>query len=264
MKKALIVAKNVLVWVVVAIAVLMMIFTVVSVNTFDRDDRTIFGYRIMVVQTDSMSKTHFDAGDVIFSKEVDARTLKAGDVITFISQDPEKFGETVTHMIREVTKDENGRLAFRTYGTTTGADDATLVTASYVRGKYTGKVANLGEFFVFVKSTPGYIICILVPFLLLILGEGIRCIGLFRRMKKEQNAEIDAERAKIAEERAESQKMMAELLELKKQLAAQEAVKVEAEPVAATETTAEEPAAEEPAAEESAADEPVETEAPQA
>ncbi len=243
MKKALNVVKNVLVWIVVVFAALMMIFTLVSVNTFDRDDRTIFGYRFMIVQTDSMSKTDFDAGDVIISKEVDTRTLKAGDIITFISQDATNFGETVTHKIREVTKDEDGKLAFITYGTTTDTNDATPVTHNYVRGKYVAKLPKLGHFFTFLKSTPGYIVCILVPFLIIILSEGIRCIGLFRRYKKEQNAEIDAERAKIAEERAESQKMMAELLELKKQLAEREVVKAEPAP----ETTAEEPAPEEEA-----------------
>ena len=45
MKKALNIVKNILVWLVVVFAVLMMVFTVVSVNTFDRSDRSLFGYR---------------------------------------------------------------------------------------------------------------------------------------------------------------------------------------------------------------------------
>ena len=74
----------------------------------------------------------------------------------------------------------------------------------------------------FLKTTPGYIVCILIPFLLLILIQGIHCIRLFRRYKLEQMAEMKEERAKIEEERAESQKMMAELLALKAQLAGQQ------------------------------------------
>ena len=74
----------------------------------------------------------------------------------------------------------------------------------------------------FLKTTPGYIVCILIPFLLLILIQGINCIRLFRRYKLEQMAEMKEERAKIEEERAESQKMMAELLALKAQLAGQQ------------------------------------------
>ena len=43
MKKALNIVKNILVWLVVALAVFMMIFTVFSVSSFDKTDRDIFG-----------------------------------------------------------------------------------------------------------------------------------------------------------------------------------------------------------------------------
>ena len=74
----------------------------------------------------------------------------------------------------------------------------------------------------FLKTTPGYILCIHLPFLLLILSQGLNCIRLFRQYKKEQMDEMKAEREKIEQERAESQRMMAELLELKARLAKQD------------------------------------------
>ena len=81
-------------------------------------------------------------------------------------------------------------------------------------------VSKVGTFFQFLKSTPGYIVCILVPFLLLILLEGIRCIRLFRKYKAEQQAELQAEaRDKIEADRAETQRMMQELLAMKAQMA---------------------------------------------
>ena len=92
----------------------------------------------------------------------------------------------------------------------------------YVLDKYETNIPKVGRFFMFLKTTPGYIVCILIPFLLLILLQRINCIGLFRRYKLEQMAEMKEERAKIEEERAESQKMMAELLALKAQLAGQQ------------------------------------------
>ena len=49
MKKAWKVISTVLVWLVVAVAVFMMVFTIVSVNTFDRNDRDIFGLRCYIV-----------------------------------------------------------------------------------------------------------------------------------------------------------------------------------------------------------------------
>lgn len=219
MKKALQITKTVLVWLVVAFAVGMMIFTLISVNTFDKTDRNIFGFKFFIVTSDSMSATDFDAGDIAISKNVDPKTLKEGDIITYLSQDPDSFGEIITHKIRRLTTDATGRSGFITYGTTTDTDDKTVVTHEYVVGQYIGRIPKVGSFFQFLKTTPGYIICILVPFLLLILSQGLNCVRLFRQYKKEQMEEMKAERAKIEEERAESQRMMAELMELKAQLA---------------------------------------------
>lgn len=229
MKKVLHITKNILVWLVVALAVGMMIFTVVSVNTFDRNDRSLFGYKAFIVKSDSMSKTDFNAGDLIFTKEVDPATLKAGDIISYQSTNTESYGEVVTHKIRELTTDAEGNPGFVTYGTTTDTNDENVVTYSFVLGKYQTKLPGVGKFFQFFKTTPGYIVCIFFPFLLLILVQGFNSIRLFRQYKKEQLAEIEAqreqERAELAEERrrleaqqAESQQMMAELLKLKKEL----------------------------------------------
>lgn len=218
MKKAFNIAKTFFVWLVVALAVFMMIFTIVSVTTFDRADRNLFGYKTFIVLSDSMSKTDFNAGDIVFVKGVDASTLKEGDIISYTSQNIHNFGETVTHKIRRLTSDAEGNPGFVTYGTTTDTDDETVVTYPYVLGKYTGHLPKVGAFFQFLKTTPGYIVCILTPFLLLILLQGLNCIKLFRRYKQEQLDEMQAEREKIEAERLQSQKMMQELLALKQQL----------------------------------------------
>ena len=236
MKKALQITKTVLVWLVVAVAIGMMIFTLISVSTFDKTERNLFGFKFFIVTSDSMSATDFDAGDIAISKEVDIKTIKEGDIITFVSQNSQNYGETVTHKIREVTTDTDGNIAFVTYGTTTDTNDEALATI--IVGKYVGRIPNLGSFFLFLKTTPGYILCILLPFLLLILSQGLNCIRLFRQYKKEQIDEMNAERAKIEEERAESQRMMAELLELKAQLAKNDGEKTSpADPVSEDSTT---------------------------
>ena len=217
--KALKIIRSIFVWLMVALAVFMMIFTIVSVSTFDRADRNLFGYKAFIVLSDSMSKTDFNAGDLVLVKAVDPSTLKEGDIIAYTSQNTSNYGETVTHKIRKLTTDANGAPGFVTYGTTTDTDDETVVTYPYVLGKYQGRIPKVGTFFQFLKSTPGYIVCILVPFLLLILLEGIRCIRLFRKYKAEQQAELQAERDKIEADRAETQRMMQELLAMKAQMA---------------------------------------------
>lgn len=218
--KALKVIRSIFVWLVVAIAVCMMIFTIVSVSTFDRSDRSLFGYKAFIVLSDSMSKTDFDAGDLVLIKEVDPATLKEGDIIAYTSQNTDNFGKTVTHKIRSLTKTEDGEPGFITYGTTTDTNDETVVTYPYVLGKYQTRVPKVGKFFQMLKTPQGYIIFILLPFLILILMEGVRCIRLFKQYKAEQQAELQAERDKIEAERAETQRMMQELLQMKAQLAA--------------------------------------------
>ena len=57
--------RTILVWLVVLLAVFMMVFTIVSVTTFNSNQRTLFGYRALIVMSDSMSATDFSAGDPV-------------------------------------------------------------------------------------------------------------------------------------------------------------------------------------------------------
>ena len=218
MKKVMNIIKTTLVWLVVLLAVSMMIFTVVSVTTFNRNDRDLFGYKMYIVNSDSMAATDFNAGSLILVKEVDPATLKEGDIITFMSQDTNSFGETITHKIRKLTTDAEGNPGFITYGTTTDTDDETIVTYPYVLGKYQSNIPGLGFFFNFLKTTPGYFVCIFIPFMLIIIYEGVKFFNLFRRYKKEQMEEMQAERDKIEAEKLENAKILEELKALKAQL----------------------------------------------
>lgn len=218
MKKVLNIISNISVWLVVAVALCMMIFTVVSVNTFNRSDKEIFGYSAFIVMSDSMSKTDFDAGDIVLVKNVDPTTLKEGDIIAYMSLDRDNYGETITHKIRRLTTNANGEPGFVTYGTTTDMDDSIIVTYPYILGKYEGHIPKIGTFFHFLKTTQGYIICILIPFVLLILFQGMNCIRLFRQYRAEQISEIKEERARLEMERQEAAEMMKKLQELKAQM----------------------------------------------
>jgi hypothetical protein len=122
-------------------------------------------------------------------------------------------------MIRSVETTEDGRiLGYVTYGTNKGVNDEALVEPEYVLGTYTGKIPGVGNFFAFLRTTPGYVVCILIPFLLLILYNGANVVSLFRKYKREQMDAMQAERDQLEAERAETQRMMQELLALKAQL----------------------------------------------
>ena len=233
-KKFLNIAVKVITWLLIAFTVFMMIFTVVSVTTIDKTDRDIFGFKFYIVQTDSMSPSeknahldvHFSAGDIIIAKSLTDKEkyeLEVGDIISFLSMNSVSYGETVTHMIRERKYDsKTGKFeGYVTYGTNTDTNDEAVVEPEYVLGKYTGQMPAVGNFFAFVKSTPGYILCILIPFLLLILYNGINVIRLFRKYKAEQTEAMEAEKAEIAAERKQTEEMLRELIALKEELARQ-------------------------------------------
>lgn len=212
------VLKTLLVWLVMLTAVGMMIFTVVSVTTLDRSERSILGYKAFIVLSDSMKATDFDAGDVVLVKPVDPATLQPGDIIAFTSQNSSNYGQTVTHKIRALTTDDYGNPAFVTYGTTTNVDDETVVPYSHVVGQYQFSLPKVGYFFQYLRTGPGYILFILIPFGLLIAYQAMKSVHLFRKEKKEERAQMDAERAKIEAEREETRQMLLELKRMQEQM----------------------------------------------
>lgn len=228
MRKPFQIIKSIFSWLIVILAISMMIFTIVSVNTFDRHDRSLFGYKAFIVLSDSM-KTDFEAGDLVLVKEVDPATLREGDIISYQSTNSESYGEVITHKIRSRVAAPDGSPAFVTYGTTTNTDDDGVVTYSFILGKYQTKLPGVGRFFQFLKTTPGYIICIFLPFLVLILMQGANSVSLFKRYKQEEMEELEAkreqqrqemeeDRRRLEAQQAESQRMMAELLKLRQEL----------------------------------------------
>lgn len=219
MKKILKKLINIFTCLMVVVAILIMLFTMISVMFFDKTDRNILGYKAFIVLSDSMSKTDFDAGDLVLVKEEDDySSLKEGDIIAYISQNEESYGEVITHKIRSITTDNNGQVGFITYGTTTDTNDETIVTYPYIIGKYKTSIPKVGLFFNFLKTTKGYITCILIPFLILILLEVINAINLYSKYRKQQRRELEKERLKIKRQEEKSKAMEKELIELRNKL----------------------------------------------
>ncbi len=211
MKKVKNIIKNVLVTLVVIIALVMVIFTTISITTFNREDRSIFGYKALVVLTDSMSATDFKSGDLIIIKEVEPETLEVGDVVSFKAATIDNYYEIVTHKIRKKIYINDGEPAFITYGTTTDVNDSEAVTYDNVVGKYVKTFPDVGRFFQFLKTTKGYILCILIPFLVLILLQAVNCARLFLKYRKETKKEIRLEKARIKEIEEENVRLQEEL-----------------------------------------------------
>jgi len=143
----------------------------------------------MIVLTDSMYPV-IKSGDLIILNKINAKDVKVGDIITYF--DPTgTTTTTVTHRVIELTK-INKEIAFRTKGDANNTDDKTIVPNDKLVGIYKMRIAQLGNIAMFMSTTKGLIICVVVP-LILIIGYDI-----FRRKKqdkknKEDKAELLAE-----------------------------------------------------------------------
>jgi len=187
-------AQNILSKVLTAFTVCILIFTMISVMFFEKNDRSLFGFKFFTVLSDSMAATDFSAGDLIIAKKIkDPALLVEGDIISFISQNSESFGQVVTHKIRMKTTDSDGDPGFITYGTTTGNDDQAVVTYPYILGKYVGRIPKLGMFVTFQKQPIGYIISIALPFLIIIAYQAMNCFVLFKQYQLEQMGYVKAD-----------------------------------------------------------------------
>lgn len=100
--------------VVILICLVLVVFSTVSLakNHFVR----VFGYSFHLVVTDSMTP-EICVGDLAVAKKTDKESIKVGDDIVFVSDDPVLRGNMVVHRVVEI--DENG--TFRTQGVKIGA-----------------------------------------------------------------------------------------------------------------------------------------------
>ncbi len=168
---------------------------------------SIGGVAPMIVLTDSMNGT-FNGGDLIFVKKVDAKDVKAGDVISFF--DPDGNGTSVTsHRVVQVLE-EDGELFFRTKGDNNNANDRLPVSADKLVGQYTGvRIPGAGNVAMFMQSTWGLLFCVAAPIALLVGWDALRR----SRYNKQHQQDKDA--------------LLTELEELRKLKAMQDAAQTE-------------------------------------
>ena len=180
-------AVNVFAWLYLCWTIGISIVSFVAAMSGDNNGQEIFGYKFLIVNTDSMSKStiseeeeiFFEAGDIIVVRvEVNPATLEVGDVITFFSYNPESLGKTVTHKIRKINYTNTGEVSgFITYGINTGANDTVEVRPEYVIGKYVNKVPKMGSVFSFLKTPRGFYLSIVIPAVLLIIYFSVQVLS---------------------------------------------------------------------------------------
>lgn len=217
-------------WVSIGLCVLMLPLLLMNIVLIFKsiihpnDLPTIFGYKPLIVLSDSMYPT-IKKGDLIFTQVVDVKDLKPGDVITYreYEDDGKTLGTVVTHKIYDITTETDGehagQLKFRTYGINNqrqadgtikynengemvviNMDDA--VYAPQIEGRYTSKINGLGSFIYWMQGTWGLIVCIGIPLVAFIVYEFIKRneeMKIQRASNESANNELEELRKKLAD-----------------------------------------------------------------
>lgn len=168
----------------------------------------IGGYLPMIVLTDSMYP-EIESGDLIICHTIKAEDVKVDDVISFF--DPAGNGTSVvTHRVIEIVE-EDGEIKFRTKGDFNNTEDKELVPAENLVGIYQSRIAGAGKIAMFMQSTAGLIICVVLPIVLLVGYDIIR-----RRIyEKNKQSDTDALLAELEALKAEKTAKEAENAEEK-------------------------------------------------
>ena len=161
------------------------------VKTYTNPDHLpdIFGVKPVIVLSGSMSP-EFEAESLIFVKKTDTAKLAKGDVICYMTD-----GTAITHRIDEV-KTEDGKTSYITKGDANNTVDSTTVSPEQVEGVYIGKINGLGGFAMFMQSTTGMIVFIVVP-VLLYLAFDILMRRRESKKEKSRTAQLEAELEKL-------------------------------------------------------------------
>lgn len=225
--KAAEIAVNVIVGVIMAVVILITINVVVSAK---KGYVPFFGKAAVAVQTGSMDGGGaFERGDLLFIgilDEEDKKDLRIGDVITFRALINGKKALNSHRIARYVyggggngTEWNEDVVAFMTKGDNNpGIDDAICYLEDVV-GKFSGsKIDNIGFVQIFFNTTAGFLVCILLPSLIVVGYCVYLVIRAVRETKKGATAETVSEIMENPELREailaeEKERMRKELLE---------------------------------------------------
>lgn len=115
---------------------------------------------------------------VVNVKVSNPNDIKVGDVITFVSTSLLSPGTTITHRVIGITKDENGVICYQTKGDNNPVADQACAKYHNVIGKVILKIPQLGQIQFFLASKAGWLLCIIVPALVIICRDIMRITKL--------------------------------------------------------------------------------------
>ena len=188
---------------VILIPILIINITLIAKSFINEDEvPSIGGTLPLIVLTDSMYP-EIESGDLIICHTAEAKDIKVNDIISFF--DPAGNGTSiVTHRVIEIVE-ENGEIFFRTRGDHNNDEDKELVPAENLVGVYKTRIAGAGHIAMFMQSTAGLIICVVLPIILLV-GYDIIRRRIYEKNNKQDTDALLAELEALRAEKAEKEK----------------------------------------------------------
>lgn len=186
---------------VILIPILILNISLIVRSFTDPDEvPSVGGYLPLIVLTDSMYP-QIQSGDLIICHTAQPEDIQVGDVIAFF--DPAGNGTSVvTHKVMELTE-VGGEVAWVTQGIANNAADFLPVPADNLVGVYESRIPGLGNVVMFMQSTTGLIVCVVLPILLLVGYDILRR----RKYEKAKQQDTDALLKELEELRAQKAKM---------------------------------------------------------
>lgn len=158
------------------------IITILTVISNKDGIPSIGGYSFFTVESNSMYPT-LKKGDFIVDKKVNIDKLKAGDIISYFAS--EKGTNIIkTHRIEYITFEDTYLIT--TKGDNNNTIDSVIVTEVDYVGKYNDiRIPLLGYLIDFLKSTFGFLFCILIPLAIIFIYQFVDVIKLLVNVKEE-------------------------------------------------------------------------------
>ena len=184
---------------IILIPILIINVTLIAKSFINKEEvPSVGGMFPLIVLTDSMYP-EIESGDLIICHTVEAEDVQVKDVISFF--DPAGNGTSiVTHRVIEIVE-ENGETLFRTRGDNNNTEDKLLVPSANLVGTYQTRIPGAGHIAMFMQSTTGLIVCVVLPIILLIGYDFIRR-RIYEKNKKDNTDVLLAELEKLRAEMA--------------------------------------------------------------
>ena len=215
---------NIVVNVILVLAIVFAaICTFVSfVNLSGNGVPSIFGLRLLSIQTPSMKPTIND-GDLAIATSVKPEDIRPDDIITYWTV---INGERVLNTHRVVNiYDGGGFLIFETKGDANTVVDTLTVHEREVVGKYQFRIPGLGKVFDYLQTPVGFFIVVVIPVFIFFIYH---LVQFFRALFEYQNVK---NRIKFEQERDEAEAVAAkeneELTKQKERAALEEEIRAQ-------------------------------------